>query len=123
VQNPLRRRNRALTAEQQEEVQKLVFELVRERLASAFGPRGMWSVNMKDRDAVDAIFAETVSESLAWDVATQLAPPKKSRHQAAAETKASRQQTQPVVTVQPTYLPAAGPVIVEESAREERLVA
>ncbi len=45
--NPLRRRNRALTAEQYGEVQTLVFDLVRERLVEAFGPNGMWTVSMK----------------------------------------------------------------------------
>ncbi len=82
VANPLRRRNRALTAEQYTEVQSLVFDLVRDRLVEAFGPTGMWTVTMKSSDDLDAVFSETVAESLAWEVAGQLAPPAKSRHQA-----------------------------------------
>jgi hypothetical protein len=84
VQNPLRRRNRALTVEQREEVQKLVFDLVQTQLVSAFGADGMWTVSMKDRTAIDTFFSKTVAETLAWKIAAQLAEPKKSRHQALA---------------------------------------
>ncbi len=72
MQNPLRRRNRALTAHQYDEVQKLVFDLVRERLVEAFGPNGMWTVGMKGDGENQGVFSETVAESLAWDVAAQL---------------------------------------------------
>jgi hypothetical protein len=123
VINPLRRRNRGLTPEQSEEVQKLVFELVRERLAAAFGREGMWSVTMKDRNAVDGIFSATVAETLAWDVAAKLAQPKKSRHQAAAETKPSRapQPILPAPILAPS--PAADIEPRQEESTRERLVA
>ncbi len=115
VQNPLRRRNRALTAEQYEEVQKLVFDLVRERLAGAFGANGMWSVAMKDPNAVDSIFSETVAESLAWDVAAQLSAPKKSRHQAPPKTLPfAAQQIVPATVV---------PIEIDVVAEPARLVA
>ena len=117
MQNPLRRRNRALTAEQHEEVQKLVFELVRERLAAAFGATGMWSVSMKDANAIDSIFSETVAESLAWDVAAQLAAPKKSRHQASPKNfPAAPQQVVPPQVVPPVLVPQDADLI-EEPAR------
>jgi hypothetical protein len=132
VINPLRRRNRGLTPEQSEEVQKLVFELVRERLSAAFGANGMWTVEMKDRNAVDSIFSATVAEALAWDIAAQLAQPKKKnkKHQAAAESKPSR-AAQPVATpaVTPSTVTPTAPSIwapkpaVAQPAEEERLVA
>ncbi len=80
MQNPLRRRTRgprarALTAEQHDEVQRLVFDLVRERLVEAFGPNGLWTVGMKGDHDYDEVFSVTVAESLAWDVAAELAPP------------------------------------------------
>ncbi len=80
VQNPLRRstrgpRTRTLTAEQYDEVQKLVFDLVRERLVAAFGPNGLWTVGMKGDHEDDEVFSETVAESLAWDVAHELGVP------------------------------------------------
>jgi len=85
VQNPLRRRNRAVAGEPAEEVQQLVFDLVRERLVAAFGADGMWSVSTRGHQDVDNFFSETVAESLAWNIASQLAPPQQNRHEALAE--------------------------------------
>jgi hypothetical protein len=134
VINPLRRRNRGLTPEQSEEVQKLVFELVRERLVQAFGSDGMWTVSMKDRAAVDTVFGETVAEHLAWDVAAQLAPQKKSRHQGSTAGKESElkpmREPAPIMpkSVPSPFSPegAAEAARAEEAAlaeRHERLVA
>jgi len=77
VINPLRRRNRdrGLTPEQRDEVQKLVFELVQTRLIHAFGPRGMFTVTPHDPTAVDTFFAQAVADTIAWDVAAKLATP------------------------------------------------
>jgi hypothetical protein len=116
VQNPLRRsikspRSRALTADQYDEVQKLVFELVRERLVDAFGPTGMYSVGMKDVVEEHSVFNETVAESLAWDIAAQLAP-KNSKKKHEAEASA------PVVT-----MPVETPAAQSDDARAEQLVA
>ncbi len=106
MQNPLRLRNRALTSEQTEEVQRLVFELVRERLVDAFGENGMYTVGMKDPRAVDTVFSATVAESLAWDVAAQLAAPARNSHQAV-----------------PVSLPSQVPAVGQTRAVEEQLVA
>lgn len=84
MHNPLRRRNRAVTFEQREELQRLVFDLVQSQLVAAFGADGMWTVTVKDRASVDSIFSATVADTLAWNIAAQLAVPKKSRHQATA---------------------------------------
>jgi hypothetical protein len=121
VINPLRRRNRGLTPEQSEEVQKLVFELVRERLVQAFGNDGMWTVSMKDRNAVDSVFGETVAEHLAWDVAAQLAPQKKSRHQGVTDAKQT--EVKPIrepATILPKVVPSPfSPEGAAEAARAE----
>jgi hypothetical protein len=115
VQNPLRRRTRALTAEQYDEVQKLVFDLVRERLVEAFGPSGMWTVSMKSVAEEHSVFNETVAESLAWDIAGQLAAPSKKKHEAAGGA--------PVVKL-PAETPVELPVAVDEpSHAAEQLVA
>ncbi|MBK4346388.1 hypothetical protein [Lacisediminihabitans changchengi] len=75
--NPLRRRNRdrGLTLEQRDEVQKLVYELVQTRLIHAFGPRGLFTVTPHDSSAVDTFFAQAVADTIAWDVAAKLASP------------------------------------------------
>jgi hypothetical protein len=120
VQNPLRRsikspRSRALTADQYDEVQKLVFDLVRERLVEAFGPTGMYSVGLKDVIEEHSVFNETVAESLAWDIAAQLAPKTKKKHEAAAGA--------PVVTAPVVTMPVETPAAEPDDARAEQLVA
>ncbi len=107
MQNPLRRHTRALTAEQSDEVQKLVFDLVRERLVEAFGPNGLWTVGMKGDHEDDEVFSETVAESLAWDVAGQLQSP-------AAPVSAEAPKA-------PVHVPAAP--FEADSSRAEQLVA
>lgn len=127
MQNPLRRRNRALTGEQREEVQKLVFDLVQSQLVAAFGTDGMWTVSMKDRTAIDSFFSQTVAETLAWNIAAQLAVPKKSRHQATAAFAARIPDAQPTALAELAAIAepsaSAGPTTFAELSEAHRLVA
>lgn len=75
----------------------MVYDLVHERLLGAFGADGMWTVTMKDPTAIDGFFTETVAQSLAWNIAAQLAVPKKSRHQAAAAFAAAPPRAVPAL--------------------------
>jgi hypothetical protein len=113
VQNPLRRRTRALTAEQYDEVQKLVFDLVRERLVESFGPTGMWTVSMKGIAEEHNIFNETVAESLAWSIAAELAPQK----------KAAAPQSEVSLPTEETPVDAPSALFDVDTSRAEQLVA
>lgn len=70
------RRSRAVSAAEYEELQELVFELVRERLRKAVGKGGMWSISLRKPADTDTVFGEAVAERLAWDVAAHIAPQK-----------------------------------------------
>ncbi|CAN5223311.1 hypothetical protein BH09ACT1_BH09ACT1_18100 [soil metagenome] len=70
------RRSRAVSAAEYEELQELVFELVRERLRKAVGKGGMWSISLRKPADTDTVFGEAVAERLAWDVAAHIAPKK-----------------------------------------------
>jgi hypothetical protein len=68
------RRNRTVSPAEYEELQELVFDLVRERVLAAIGAGGMWSVNFRSAADTDAFFGETVAERIAKDVAARIAP-------------------------------------------------
>lgn len=57
-----------------EELQELVFDLVRERVLAAIGVGGMWSIDFRKTGDTDAFFGVTVAERIARDVAAQIAP-------------------------------------------------
>jgi hypothetical protein len=57
-----------------EELQRLVFDLVHDRLLRTLGPGGSFAVTMR-RDDDDAFFAETFAETIAWEVASTLRSP------------------------------------------------
>ena len=82
------KRTREVSPAEYEELQELVYELVRERLTAAIGAGGMWSIDFRKPGDGGAIFGETVAERLAWDVAAHVAP-----HQPAANVHSA----QPVV--------------------------
>ncbi|HAM25545.1 MAG TPA: hypothetical protein DCP11_02275 [Microbacteriaceae bacterium] len=68
------RRNRTVSPAEYEELQELIFDLVRERVLAAIGAGGMWSINFRNASDTDAFFGETVAERIAKDVAAQIAP-------------------------------------------------
>ncbi len=84
------KRTREVSSAEYEELQELVYELVRERLIAAIGAGGMWSIDFRKPGNSDTVFGETVAERLAWDVAAHIAP-----HQPAANVHSA----QPVAEV------------------------
>ena len=111
MMNFSRKRNRALTPAQTEEVQKLAYELVRERLTKAFGVDGMWSVNLRRKGDTEVLFGATVAETLAHDIATQLGLPAPARMPAHEATPVASPSLEPM-PLMPTVQPAQ-PVHVE----------
>jgi len=49
--------------------QQLVFDLMRAKLVEMFGPGGSFTVSMGQASADDALFVDTVAETIAWDIA------------------------------------------------------
>ncbi|WP_394771539.1 hypothetical protein [Lacisediminihabitans sp.] len=68
------RPNSSVSPADYEELQELVFELVRERVLAAVGVGGMWSIDFRKAGDTDAFFGVTVAERIARDVAAQIAP-------------------------------------------------
>ncbi|TXN28720.1 hypothetical protein [Lacisediminihabitans profunda] len=68
------RSNSSVSPADNEELQELVFDLVRERVLAAIGVGGMWSIDFRKAGDTDAFFGETVAERIARDVAAQIAP-------------------------------------------------
>jgi hypothetical protein len=54
------------------DLQQMVYDLVLERANSMFGPGSSFTVTLRMGDESNAIFAETVAETLAWDVSLGL---------------------------------------------------
>ena len=52
-----------------ERIQQLVHDLLRQRLFHLFGPGGSFRVTLGRADADDALFVQTVADTIAWDVA------------------------------------------------------
>ena len=52
-----------------EDLRRMVHDLVRERLMHAVGPDGSFAISMRRGDDADIFFNETFAESMAWDVA------------------------------------------------------
>ena len=55
-----------------EDIQRMVYDLVRERVMRTLGPNGSFSITMRTGDDASTFFTETYAESLAWDVASQV---------------------------------------------------
>jgi hypothetical protein len=66
--------NSSVSPADYEELQELVFDLVRERVLAAIGVGGMWSIDFRKAGDTDAFFGATVAERIARDVAAQIAP-------------------------------------------------
>lgn len=57
---------------QVEALQDQVYELMRERLVDLFGPGGSFRITLGRPTADDAVFVETVADTIAWDVAASI---------------------------------------------------
>ena len=67
-------RRAPVTPPSEEELQRLVYSLVHDRLLSTLGPGGTFAVTMRHTDD-DAFFAQTFAESIAREVASNLRSP------------------------------------------------
>lgn len=54
--------------------QDAVYESMRARLYELFGPGGSFRISLGRATADDAIFVSTAADTIAWSVASQLAP-------------------------------------------------
>lgn len=61
--------------------QQAVFDLMRERLFELFGPGGSFTVVLARATPDEAVFADTVAETIAWQVAAALEPQRPSKRQ------------------------------------------
>ncbi len=57
-----------------DDVQRMVYELVRERMLRTVGPAGSFAIVMRGAGDDDTLFSETFAEAIAWDVAAQVDP-------------------------------------------------
>ena len=67
-------RRAPVTPPSEEELQRLVYNLVHDRLLSTLGPGGTFAVTIRHTDD-DAFFAQTFAESIAREVASTLRSP------------------------------------------------
>lgn len=67
------------------ELQQEVFDLVHDRLGEIFGAGGSFRVTLGRATAEDAMFVDTVAETIAWQVAAALSAPAQPRSQHAAD--------------------------------------
>ncbi|MEY2847922.1 MAG: hypothetical protein RI885_587 [Actinomycetota bacterium] len=58
-----------------EELQHMIFELVRTRVLESIGASGNWTVAARSTGDTDAFFSETMADMIAWDVANKMLPP------------------------------------------------
>lgn len=67
------------------DLQQDVFELVHDRLGELFGPGGSFRITLGRPTADDALFVDTVAETIAWQVAAALGAGSTTHAQHAAE--------------------------------------
>ncbi len=67
------------------DLQQEVFDLVHDRLGELFGPGGSFRVSLGRATAEDAVFVDTVAETIAWQVAAALGATAQPRSQHAAD--------------------------------------
>lgn len=58
-----------------EELQRRVFELVRDRVLESIGAGGNWTVTFRRSSDTDTLFSDTMADMIGWDVATRMLPP------------------------------------------------
>jgi len=68
--------------------QQLVFDLMRDRLFELFGPGGSFRITLGRATADDAVFASTVADTIAHDVATAFNPVREKAGRRVAPTHA-----------------------------------
>ena len=70
------------------DLQQDVFELVHDRLGELFGPGGSFRITLGRPTPDDALFVDTVAETIAWQVAAALgaASATRAQHAAAGDT-------------------------------------
>ncbi|WP_213814248.1 hypothetical protein [Glaciihabitans sp. dw_435] len=89
----------AVTRPTDEAVQAMVYDLVREKFLHNLGPDGSFTITMRKKDDDDAFFSETLAETIAWAVASNL-----TLHTAATPTHIILPTTAPITV--PTRLSA-----------------
>lgn len=99
----------------EEDIRRMVYELVRERMLHALGTSGSFSITMRRGDSDDAFFSETFAESMAWDVALRVP----TRSIAAATVSAA---AAPALTA-PAAVPAARTIPAEVVPISSRMIA
>lgn len=55
-----------------EDLQRIVYDLVRERVLATLGSEGSFSVSIRTGNDADTFFSETFAESIAWEVARRV---------------------------------------------------
>ena len=70
-----RKHSRTISPEESAKLEEFVFDLVRERLLSAVGAGGMWTLQFRTSTDTDSLFGETIAEYIARDIANQIAIP------------------------------------------------
>ena len=55
-----------------EDLQDEVYEQMRQRLVDLFGPGGSFRITLGRATNDDAVFVETVADTIAWDVASSI---------------------------------------------------
>jgi hypothetical protein len=55
-----------------EQLQDEVYAMMRERLLELFGPGGSFRITLGRPTGEEAVFVETVAETIAWDVAASI---------------------------------------------------
>jgi hypothetical protein len=73
--------------------QQLVYDLMRERLMQLFGPGGSFRVTLGRATPGEALFASTVADTVAWEVASGVSarPAEAARHEVAADPQAEHE--------------------------------
>lgn len=69
--------------------QQAVFDLMKERLYELFGPGGSFKVVLARATPEDAVFVETVAETIAWQVAAAMEPQRPRTSQHAVDVRAA----------------------------------
>lgn len=65
-------RRPVITPPTDEDLQRIVYDLVRERVLTTLGPQGSFAVSIRTGSDADAFFSETFAESIAWEVARRI---------------------------------------------------
>lgn len=65
--------------------QQVIYDLMRDRLFELFGPGGSFRVTLGRPTADDAVFVSTVSDTVAWEVASALTAPRLTAGRRAAD--------------------------------------